>query len=313
MITNKEKNFISAVIYIHDNENYVGKFIKDLATILDDNFEKYEIICVNDCSEDNSVAEIKKISDKVKGSLSFINMSYYQGIELAMNAGIDLAIGDFVFEFDNVVMDYPINTIMKVYHHSLEGYDIVSAAPKKMKSHSSKLFYLVFNKCSNTTYKIRTESFRILSRRAINRVHAMSKTIPYRKAIYANCGLKTDIMIYDNNNSDIQKHTPQLKENRKDMAINSIILFTDVAYKFAIILAGIMMLVTVGTAIYTMVVFFGNAKPVAGWTTTMLFLSFAFFGMFAISAVIIKYLTIILSLIFNKLRYTIESIEKVNK
>lgn len=313
MITNKEKNFISAVIYVQNNEKYVANFIQDIASTFENNFEKYEIICVNDCSSDSSADIIKNLSENIKGSLSFINMSYYQGVELAMNAGVDLAIGDFVYEFDNVVMDYPIDTIMKVYYHSLEGYDIVSAAPQKLKSNSSKLFYAVFNKFSNTAYKLRTESFRILSRRVINRVHAMSRTIPYRKAIYANCGLKTDTMIYENTKLDTQKQTQQLKERRKDMAINSLILFTDVAYRFAIILATIMMLVTIGTAIYTLIIFFGNEKPVAGWTTTMLFLSFAFFGVFAINAIIIKYLTIILNLIFKKQRYVIESVEKIGK
>lgn len=313
MVANKEKNFISAVIYLHNKKKYIGKFIKEIASILDSNFEKYEIICVNDCSDDNSINEVKNVSGSVNGSLSFINMSYYQGIELAMNAGVDLAIGDFVFEFDNVFIDYQLDTIMRAYYRSLEGYDIVSAAPNKIKYNSSKLFYTVFNKFSNTTYKIRTESFRILSRRAINRVHSMSNSIPYRKAIYANCGLKTDTLIYDNSRFDLQKQSQQLKENRKDMAINSIILFTDVAYRLAITLACIMMAVTIGVALYTVIVFLGNSKPVEGWTTTMLFLSFAFLGVFAISAIIIKYLTIIMGLVFNKQKYVIESIEKVNK
>lgn len=313
MITNKEKNFVSAVIYVHNNEKYIGSFIKEIAAILSDNFEKYEIICVNDHSDDNSVNEIKKVSKKISGSLSFINMSYYQGIEAAMNAGVDLAIGDFVFEFDNSFMDYPIDTIMKVYYRSLEGYDIVSAAPKIIKKHSSKLFYSIFNKYADTEYKIRTESFRILSRRSINRVHSMSDTIPYRKVFYANCGLKSDTIVYNNENFGEDKQTVEMRDNRKNMAVNSMMLFTNFAYNFAIILAGIMMLVTVGTAIYTLIVFLGNSKPVEGWTTTMLFLSFAFFGVFAMSAIIIKYLTIIVNLIFKKQKYTIESVEKLSK
>lgn len=313
MITNKEKNFISAVVYVHNNEKYIAEFINNIATILDENFEKFEIICVNDCSIDNSIGRIKTMVDNLSCSVSIINMSYYQGLELSMNAGVDIAIGDFVYEFDNVQVDYPIDTIIKVYSRSLEGYDIVSAAPKSVKSNTSKIFYALYNKFSSSTYKLRTESFRVLSRRAINRVHAMSKTIPYRKAIYSNCGLKSDTLIYDNNALGKGKRSQQLKEKRKDLAINSLVLFTDIAYKFSIILASIMMLVTLGTAIYTIIIFLGNVKPVAGWTTTMLFLSFAFFGLFAISAIIIKYLTIILNLSFNKLRYTIESIEKVSK
>lgn len=41
-----------------------------------------------------------------------------------------------------------------------------------------------------------TESFRVLSRRVINRIDSMNKTIPYRKVVYANCGLKTDNIKY---------------------------------------------------------------------------------------------------------------------
>lgn len=313
MLANKEKNFISAVIYLHNCEKHIGEFIKTIADVLDDNFEKYEIICVNDYSTDNTLTEVKNISNSIKGSLSVINMSFYQGVELAMNAGMDLAIGDFVYEFDSTIMDYSPDLILKIYQRSLEGYDIVSVGPEKVKRKSSRLFYSVYNRFSKTAYKIRTESFRILSRRAINRVNAMSRTIPYRKAFYANCGLKSDIVIYQNLHIDKDKQTNLLKENRKDTAISTIILFTDVAYQFAIILALIMMFVTIGTALYTIITFLGNVKPVEGWTTTMLFLSFAFFGIFAISAIIIKYLSMILNLIFKQQKYTIESIEKLNK
>ena len=91
MLTNKEKNFISAVIYLHNCEKQIGEFIKNVADVLDNNFEKYEIICVNDYSTDNTLAEVKRISNSIKGSLSVINMSFYQGLELAMNAGMDLS------------------------------------------------------------------------------------------------------------------------------------------------------------------------------------------------------------------------------
>lgn len=313
MLTNKEKNFISAVIYLHNCEKQIGEFIKNVADVLDNNFEKYEIICVNDYSTDNTLAEVKRISNSIKGSLSVINMSFYQGLELAMNAGMDLAIGDFVYEFDSTIMDYSPDLIMKIYRRSLEGFDIVSVGPETVKRKSSRLFYSVYNRFSKTAYKIRTESFRILSRRAINRVNAMSRTIPYRKAFYANCGLKSDIVIYQNLHIDKKKQTNLLKESRIDTAISTIILFTDVAYQFAIILSLIMMLVTIGTVLYTVITFLGHVKPVEGWTTTMLFLSFAFFGLFSISAIIIKYLSMILNLIFKQQKYTIESIEKLNK
>ncbi len=312
MITNKEKNFISAVVYVHNNEKQIANFLESLNKKLNENFEKYEIICVNDKSIDNSAEEIKKVSDKMNTMVNIINMSYYQGIELSMNAGVDLSIGDFVYEFDNINIDYDLDVIIQVYQETLKGYDIVSATSNRKKRFSSRIFYKIFNKNSNSMYAIHTETFRILSRRAINRVKSLNTTIPYRKAIYANCGLKLNHIYYSSLQNNSSKMTKEIQDTRKDLAVDSIILFTDVAYKLAIIMAIIMMIVAIGTGIYTIYIFL-SSQPIAGWTTTMLLLSFAFFGIFALLTLMIKYLTILIDLIFKKQKYLIESIEKITK
>lgn len=312
-MNNKEKNFISAVVYVHNNEKEIGNFLKKINDKLNENFEKYEIICVDDSSTDNSVKEIKKVADNILGTIvSIINMSYYQGIELSMNAGVDLAIGDFVYEFDNIYIDYNLDVIMEIYKESLEGYDIVSATSDSKKRLTSRMFYKIYNKNSKSMYQIHTETFRILSRRAINRVKAMNKTIPYRKAVYANCGLKLNVVTYKKVQDIHKKISKETSDIRKGLAVDSIILFTDISYKFAIIMAMIMMLITIGTGIYTVYVFI-CAQPIAGWTTTMLLLSFAFFAIFAILTIMIKYLSIIIDLIFKKQKYLIESVEKITK
>lgn len=312
-MNNKEKNFISAVVYVHNNEKEIGIFLKKINDKLNENFEKYEIICVDDSSTDNSVKEIKKVADNILGTIvSIINMSYYQGIELSMNAGVDLAIGDFVYEFDNIYIDYNLDVIMEIYKESLKGYDIVSATSDGKKRLTSRMFYKIYNKNSKSMYQIHTETFRILSRRAINRVKAMNKTIPYRKAVYANCGLKLNVITYKKVQDIHKKISKETSDIRKGLAVDSIILFTDISYKFAIIMAMIMMLMTIGTGIYTVYVFM-CAQPIAGWTTTMLLLSFAFFAIFAILTIMIKYLSIIIDLIFKKQKYLIESVEKITK
>lgn len=312
-MNNKEKNFISAVVYVHNNEKEIGNFLKKINDKLNENFEKYEIICVDDSSTDNSVKEIKKVADNILGTIvSIINMSYYQGIELSMNAGVDLAIGDFVYEFDNIYIDYNLDVIMEIYKESLKGYDIVSATSDSKKRLTSRMFYKIYNKNSKSMYQIHTETFRILSRRAINRVKAMNKTIPYRKAVYANCGLKLNVVTYKKVQDIHKKISKETSDIRKGLAMDSIILFTNISYKFAIIMAIIMMLMTIGTGIYTVYVFI-CAQPIAGWTTTMLLLSFAFFAIFAILTIMIKYLSIIIDLIFKKQKYLIESVEKITK
>ena len=176
---NKEKNFMSAVIYVHNAEKNIAEFLQTVIRIMEDNFEHSEIICINDSSDDSSLVKIREISKLAKmTNVSVLNMSYFHGIELAMNAGVDLAIGDFVLEFDTPVFDFDPEEVMHVYLRALEGYDIVSASPDRGQKFSSKLFYFIFDKFTDLSYKMYTESFRVLSRRVINRISSMNKTIP---------------------------------------------------------------------------------------------------------------------------------------
>lgn len=313
MVINKEKNFISAVVYVRNNESDIEHFLENICKILNDNFDKYEIICVDDGSTDKSSDVIKAYTpDKDGVVITLINMGYFQGSERSMNAGVDLAIGDFVLEFDCVYIDYDKNTVMDVYFHSLKGFDIVSASNLKLKRRTSELFYKLFNKYSNNPIALKSETFRIISRRAINRIQTLSKTVPYRKAIYANCGLQISSISYIPIPDSANKNKKQFKNERIDLATNSLILFTDIAYRVSLSMTFIFLFSIFFVALYTLIVFL-KGNPVAGWTTTMLFLSVAFFGIFAFFAIIIKYLSIITDLIFKKVKYTIESIEKITK
>ncbi len=312
MISNKEKNFISAVVYVKDVEYNIEDFLNSIVTIFSDNFEKYEIICVNDSSNDKSAEKIKEFSKNKDGVvISIINMSYYHGLEIAMKAGVDLAIGDFIYEFDSTYIDYDPNLILDVYNQALKGFDIVSVSPNKQKNVTSKLFYKLFNKNSHNKYNLQTEKFRIISRRGINRIQSISKTIPYRKAIYSNCGLDLYVFEYEPQKKHNQAIIKGQRHERYNLAIDSLILFTNLAYKVSLIMAIVFLLSTLIVAGYTIFVFIMQ-KPIAGWTTTMLFLAFSFFGVFALFFVIIKYLSILLNLIFKKREYLIQSVEKLS-
>lgn len=311
---NREKNFISAVIYVHNAETRIEAFLRTVVKVMEDNFEHSEIICVNDDSDDDSVAVIKKVSkEAVHTSVSVLNMSYYHGLEVAMNAGVDLSIGDFVLEFDSAILDFDEEEIMKVYCKSLEGYDIVSASPNCKQRATSNVFYYILNHFADYSYQMQTERFRILSRRVINRISGMNKTVPYRKAVYANCGLKTENLKYTvtTGKTAIVKDKRE-KKYRRDLAVDSLILFTEIGYRFSITMTIVMMIIAVLVAVYSVVIYL-LSNPVAGWTTTIFFMAFAFFGLFGILTIIIKYLQILVDLVFKRKKYSFESIEKLTK
>lgn len=310
---NKEQNFVSAVIYVHNAEDRIERFLDMVVEVMERNFEHSEIICVNDSSEDRSLSIIRKVSKAAeKTSISVVNMSYYHGLELAMDAGMDLAIGDFVFEFDNTVADFNSSVIMEIYRHSLEGYDIVSASPNRKERLSSRLFYRIFAKFAVVSYRMNTESFRVLSRRVINRVSSMSKTAPYRKALYANCGLKTDCIRYEATGDWSKVRDRKEQRYRMDLAADALILFTEVGYRLSMTMTVVMMLMSIFMTVYSLVTYF-VIHPVEGWTTTILFLSVAFFGLFGILTIIVKYLQLLVDMVFKRKHYSFESIEKLTK
>lgn len=309
---NREKNFISAVIYVHNAESRIESFLKNIIKILEENFEHSEIICVNDNSEDDSLSKLRYASRSAKiVSVSVLNMSYFHGLEISMNAGVDLSIGDFVFEFDNTCFDYEEEKVMEVYRRALKGFDIVSAVPNKKEKFSSWIFYKMFAVFGNLSCEMRTESFRVLSRRIINRISSMNRAIPYRKAIYIASGLKTDSIIY-NPIISVIKNDKQEHLYRSRLAIDTLILFTDMGYKFSITMTVFMILMSIIMLVYSIIVYI-TAHPVAGWTTTVLFLSVAFLGLFGILTIIIKYLQLIIDLVFKKKRYSYENIEKLTE
>ncbi len=310
-MTNKEKNFMSAVLYVHNDEAVVAGFLRMVMGVLEAHFEHSEIICVNDYSQDGSVDIVRGISREAKSTtVTVLNMSYFHGTEAAMNAGMDLAIGDFVLEFDACVPDFAAAEIMRVYQRSLDGFDIVSASPDKKQRLTSNLFYRVFNKYTGYSYPLGTERFRVLSRRVINRISSMNKSVPYRKAVYANCGLKTANIRYPVTGGQAVREDAAQRKYRRDLAVNSMILFTGLGYRFAVTMTILMMVVSVAVAVYSAVVYLFST-PVAGWTTTIFFMSFAFFGLFGILTVIIKYLQILVDLVFRRRKYSFESIEKM--
>lgn len=310
-MADKEKNFVSAVIYVHNDENEIENFLNMIRQTLEENFLSSEIICVNDASTDDSLTKIKAVSKSATSTnISVINMSHYHGAELSMNAGVDLAIGDFVFEFDLATSDFAPETIMQIYRRCLQGYDIVSASPRGGREMSSKLFYSLFNKFNSQSLNMDTERFRILSRRAINRVKSMNEAIPYRKAVYAASGFKMDVVKYEPTEKIKIRHSSEESEYRERLAIDSLLLFTDVGYSLSMTLTKLMMILTASVGLYVSVIYFAGS-PVAGWTTTMIFLAFSFFCLFGILTITIKYLQLILNLIFRRKRYNFESIEKL--
>lgn len=302
MVKELEKNFVSAVVYVGKGCGNVQSFFQTLNSQLESHFAQYEIVVVDDCTDGKAIAELKTSAQNLEKPLTILHMSLQQGIEQCMNAGLDISIGDYVYEFDDTNMNWPADLIWQAYQKAMEGNDIVNVCPSREET-ASKAFYSVFNQYSGSAYQISTEAFHLVSRRAINRVHAVSENLPYRKAAYAASGLKIGTIKYEGS----ARH-----QNSFDLAVDSLLLYTTAGYKVSLGIATAMFVLAVMELLYTLFITVGG-HPIEGWTTTMFVITVGFSGLFAVLALVVKYLSLILNTVFKKQQYFVESIEKIQK
>ena len=134
----------------------------------------------------------------------------------------------------------------------------------------------------------------------------MSKAPVYRKAAYASSGLKMTTVFEPSLSAEKSK-----SKLRLNLAVDSLALYTDAAYRLSLGISLLMLTGTFAEILYTVIIYLGGSKPIEGWTTTMLVLTIGFFGVFLILTLILKYVSLLVNLVFKNNHYLVENIEKL--
>ncbi len=308
--TMKEPNFISAIIYISDYSRNEGDFLVTLDRFLDHHFSHYELIVVNDACKPEKVKKTSEVCNRLNGEVTMVTLAWKHKVELAMLAGSELSIGDYIFEFESTDIDYPFEIVLDLYHRALEGFDMVSAIPQNRQKSSSRIFYSLLDRLSYLKLNLKTESIRIISRRTLNKTIDLKEKIRYRKALYRFTGFPFDEISYQTTSNKIRRIP--FRERFK-LSIDILFSFSQIGLQISFILSIIFLIISMLTGIYALYIFFFLKIAIEGWTTTMLFLSFGFSGIFFVLSLISKYLTIIMFQVYNRPAFTVKSIEKANK
>lgn len=116
---------LSFVIPCYCSQSTIGNIVsRIIKTVEEDGRYDYEIICVNDCSKDDTWAILKKIAcgnEKIKA----INLSTNYGQHAALMAGFHYVEGDVIVCLDDDG-ENPPEQMFKLINKLEEGYDLVS-------------------------------------------------------------------------------------------------------------------------------------------------------------------------------------------
>lgn len=88
---------VSVIIPVFNTEKYISKCVN---SILNQTLKNIEIICINDCSTDNSLEIIQNFAKK-DNRIKVIDLKENKGVSNARNKGIDLAQGEYIYLIDS--------------------------------------------------------------------------------------------------------------------------------------------------------------------------------------------------------------------
>ncbi|HDH41261.1 MAG TPA: glycosyltransferase, partial [Candidatus Altiarchaeales archaeon] len=118
----KKDFMISVVIPAYNEEGNIEVLYEKLVAVLK-NYSPYEIIFVDDGSDDSTLTKVKQIARADK-SVKYISLSRNFGHQNALRAGLDHAHGDCVISMDADLQHPPV-LIPKMISRWQNGYDIV--------------------------------------------------------------------------------------------------------------------------------------------------------------------------------------------
>jgi len=195
------RNFISVVVPCFNESKVVGLFYPELKRVLDglEGFE-YEIIFVDDGSTDDTLDKLNQIARKDL-CVRVCSFSRNFGHQIALTAGLDVAVGDVVITMD-ADLQHPPALIPKLIEKWKQGYDIVSGVRNTtedaswFKKATSRGFYSILNFLSETHIPTGVADFNLLSHRAYMVLRNMPERHRFLRGMTSWMGFKRAFLPY---------------------------------------------------------------------------------------------------------------------
>lgn len=298
--------FVSMVIYLDSATVHPESVVSRLAGVLRRHFEMAELVVVDNGLLPHETSAVRETLEGLDMPSTVVRFARPHGMEAAMMAGLERAIGDFIFEIDSPELPNPDEVLPDLYRRSAGGVDIVVAAEEGSRL-SSRLFYRLLNRTSGLDVRLGSERVRVVSRRALNAMLVLPERVRYRKILYAITGYPRAIVTY-----------PGPPPRRRRLGREDVRLAVDILLSFSSTAAVATYLLSLFFAVFSLAAVgwtVGNYllrdRVPEGWATVMLMLSVGFTGVFMMLGILAAYFIRVLAELRGRPLYAIQEVRTV--
>jgi polyisoprenyl-phosphate glycosyltransferase len=283
--------FVSVVAPLRNDSTIVADFVAEVMDVLRANYTNYELVLVDDGSDDDTVAEVTSLLGRYE-CIRLIRLSRKFGTEIAIASGIDSVIGDFV-----VVMlpdTDPPRLMPDMVRQARNGQGIVFGVRKSRAGEpflmrvATDVFYWAASKLFQLRIPKDSTKFLVLSRQAVNAVTQIKDRYRYIRVLSAYVGYSNQTFVYEPINRYGRPRTKGFLE-AVNLAVGIIVTNSTHPLRFVSWLGFIAGALNVLYGAYVIAVYLFRSHVAEGWTTVSLQASCMFFFVFLILTVLSEY------------------------
>lgn len=200
-VTPAGREMLSVVVPVYNEEGNVGPFYERMVTVLDGLGMDWEIVFSADPCTDRTEELIEALSRR-DPRVRMLRFSRRFGQPMATIAGLEATSGDAVVVIDCDLQDPP-ELIGEMITRWREGYDVVYAQRRTREGETlvkrlvAAAGYRVIKKIAEVEIPPNTGDFRLMSRRVVDEVVALSESHGFLRGLVGFVGFRQTSILYD--------------------------------------------------------------------------------------------------------------------
>ncbi|MGB3605765.1 glycosyltransferase family 2 protein [Psychroserpens sp.] len=264
---------ISIIVPVYNEASNIDELYERLLLALKEITQNYELIFINDGSQDDSLQKLKALS-VANDQTFYINLSRNFGHQVAVSAGLDLSNAETVVIIDADLQDPP-ELIPQLYAQHKNGFDVVYAKRVSregetfMKKATSKLFYRILQKITSFDIPLDVGDFRLLDRKVVLALRSMPEQNKFLRGQIAWLGFKQTFVDFKR---EPRKHGTSGYSYGKmfSLAFDAVTGFSDKPLLLVSRLGFIISLVSFMVILFAIFSHFVLEQTITGWTSLII-------------------------------------------